>query len=107
MSQAVVHNGVVSTAGQVALKAAGKDAGTQTQAILDSIDGLLAEAGTDKSSLLTATIWLSNMDYFGDMNEVWDAWIDKAAPPTRACVESKLASPKFVVEIAVTASVPG
>ncbi len=105
MSQAVVHNGVVTTAGQVALNAAGEDAVTQTRDILNSIDGLLAEAGTDKSKLLTATIWLSDIALFNQMNEVWDAWIDKEAPPTRACVESKLASPKFVVEIAVTASV--
>ena len=105
MSQAVVHNGVVTTAGQVALNAAGEDAVTQTKDILKSIDNLLAEAGTSKSNLLTATIWLSDIGLFNQMNEVWDAWIDKDAPPTRACVESKLASPKFVVEIAVTAAV--
>ena len=105
MSQAVVHNGVVTTAGQVAQNAAGEDAITQTKDILKSIDSLLAEAGTDKSSLLTATIWLSDIQLFNEMNEVWDAWVDKDAAPTRACFESKLASPKFVVEIAVTASV--
>jgi enamine deaminase RidA (YjgF/YER057c/UK114 family) len=105
MSQAVVYNGVVTTAGQVGQNAAGESAANQTKDILKNIDGLLAEAGTNKSCLLTATIWLSDMENFNEMNEVWDAWIDKEAPPTRACVESKLASPKFVVEIKVTASV--
>ncbi|MFT6752514.1 MAG: enamine deaminase RidA (YjgF/YER057c/UK114 family), partial [Candidatus Azotimanducaceae bacterium] len=68
-------------------------------------DALLLEAGTDKSNLLSANIWLSDMDDFSAMNEVWDAWVVEGAAPTRACVESKLASPKFTVEIAVTAVV--
>ena len=105
MSQAVVHGGVVSTAGQVALKAAGEDAGKQTEAILAAIDALLAEVGTDKSQLLTANIWLADMADFAAMNEVWDAWVVEGATPTRACVESKLAAPQFTVEIAVTAAV--
>jgi enamine deaminase RidA (YjgF/YER057c/UK114 family) len=105
MSQAVVHGGVVSTAGQVALKAAGEDAGKQTAAILAAIDELLASAGTDKSNLLTANIWLADMSDFGAMNEIWDAWVTEGATPTRACVESKLAAPQFTVEIAVTAAV--
>jgi enamine deaminase RidA (YjgF/YER057c/UK114 family) len=105
MSQAVVHGSVVSTAGQVALNAAGKDAGEQTKDILNSIDSLLEEAGTDKSRLLTATIWLADMADFGALNEVWDAWVSTGNTPTRACVESKLAAPQFTVEIAVTAAI--
>jgi len=105
MSQAVIHGNVVSTAGQVALKAAGEDAAAQTTAILDAIDSLLAEAGTDKSNLLTATIWLADMADFNAMNSIWDAWVIEGNTPTRACVESKLAAPQFTVEIAVTAAI--
>ena len=105
MSQAVVHGNVVSTAGQVALNAGGKEAGEQTRDILNSIDSLLEEAGTDKASLLTATIWLADMADFGAINEVWDSWVSTGNTPTRACVESKLAAPQFTVEIAVTAAI--
>lgn len=104
MSQAVVHGGVVYTAGQVALEAAGEDVATQTRAILETIDALLAEAGTDKRSLLSATIWLADMNDFAAMNEIWDAWVVPQATPARACVESRLASPRFNVEIAVVAA---
>ena len=105
MSQAVVYNGVVSTAGQVAQNARGAGAADQTKDILNAIDELLDAAGTDKSSLLTATIWLADIGDFADMNAVWDAWVSAGNTPTRACVESKLASPDFTVEIAVTAAV--
>ncbi|MFT4632578.1 MAG: enamine deaminase RidA (YjgF/YER057c/UK114 family) [Candidatus Pseudothioglobus sp.] len=105
MSQAVVHNGVVSTAGQVAQNAAGGTAAEQTQDILSAIDNLLEQAGTDKSKLLTATIWLADMNDFAGLNSIWDAWVLPGATPTRACVESKLAAPQFTVEIAVTAAV--
>ena len=105
MSQAVVHGNIVYTAGQVALNAAGEGAGEQTRDILAAIDGLLGEAGTDKSKLLTATIWLADMKDFKAMNEVWDAWVIAGNTPTRACVESKLAAPQFTVEIAITAAI--
>ena len=105
MSQAVVHGNVVSTAGQVSHNAAGEDAGAQTKDILAAIDGLLAEAGTDKSKLLTATIWLADMADFAALNEHWDAWVVEGHTPTRACVESKLAAPQYTVEIAVTAAI--
>jgi len=77
----------------------------QTEDILARIDELLAEAGTDKSKALAATIWLTDIATFDEMNEVWNGWIDPANPPVRACVEAKLASPKFNVEIMVTAAV--
>ncbi len=105
MSQAVVHNGIVTTAGQVAQNARGASAADQTKDILKSIDELLSAAGTEKSNLLTATIWLANIGDFAEMNAVWDAWVSAGNAPTRACVESKLASPDFTVEIAVTAAV--
>lgn len=106
MSQAVVHNGTVYLAGQVAQDKQGASAAEQTQNILDRIDALLAEAGSDKSKLLSATIWLNTMDDFDAMNGVWDAWIPEGAAPARACVESpRLARPVFTVEIGVIAAV--
>jgi len=105
MSQAVVHGGVVYLAGQVALEHGGQSVTVQTRAILERIDGLLAQAGSDKSRLLSATIWLSDIGTFAEMNEVWDAWVDKENAPARATVESRLAAPQFTVEIAVTAAV--
>ena len=104
MSQAVVHGDTVYTAGQVAQNAAGASVTEQTQDILATIDRLLAEAGTDKSKLLTANIWLSDIATFNEMNAVWDAWVSPGNTPCRACVESTLASPKFTVEIMVTAA---
>lgn len=105
MSQAVIHNGVVYLAGQVALEAPGASAAEQTKAILAQIDGLLAEAGSDKSKVLSATIWLADMADFAEMNTVWDAWVAPGDTPARACVESKLAAPQFTVEIGLVAAV--
>lgn len=105
MSQAVIHGDTVYLAGQVALDAPGASATDQTKNILDRIDALLAEAGTDKSRLITATIWLSDMSDFNEMNTVWDAWVAPGDTPCRACVESpRLASPDFTVEIQVAAA---
>jgi enamine deaminase RidA (YjgF/YER057c/UK114 family) len=103
MSQCVVHDSTVYLAGQVDLEAA-PTAKEQTRRILARIDELLAMAGTDKSKLLTATIWLSDIRFFEDMNEVWDAWVSPGNTPARACVEARLAAPKFLVEIRVTAA---
>lgn len=105
MSQAVVHGNTVYLAGQVALNAPGKSAAEQTQDIVQAIDGLLAEAGSDKSKLLSATIWLADMADYNEMNSVWDAWVPEGQAPARACVESKLAAPQFTVEIGVTAAI--
>lgn len=104
MSQAVIHNGVVHLAGQVG--APGEDVTSQTRAVLGAIDTLLAEAGTDKSHLLSATIWLADISEFGAMNSVWEAWIDPAHPPARATGEVRLATPDYKVEIIVTAALP-
>ena len=105
MSQAVIHGDTVYLAGQVALDAPGTSATDQTKNILDRIDALLAEAGTDKSKLITATIWLSDMSDFNEMNAVWDAWVAQGDTPCRACVESpRLASPDYTVEIQVAAA---
>jgi len=104
MSKAVVHGDTVYLAGQVADKAAGKSVAEQTADILGIIDGLLAQAGTDKSKLLMVNIWLSDISTFAEMNGVWDKWVLEGQTPGRATVEAKLAAPQFTVEIAVIAA---
>jgi enamine deaminase RidA (YjgF/YER057c/UK114 family) len=104
MSQVVIHGDTVYTAGQVAFGAPGATITDQTKDILERIDSYLAEAGTDKTKLLSATIWLSDINDFGEMNAVWDAWVSDGNQPARACVESKLAAPQFNVEISVIAA---
>lgn len=107
MSQAVIHNKTVYLAGQVATAAAAKSVAEQTKDILATIDTLLAEAKTDKSHLLSATIWLTDMATFAQMNQVWDGWVKPGAAPTRATVESaQLAAPEYQIEIAVIAAQP-
>ncbi len=104
MSGAVVHGNTVYLAGQVAQNAAGQSVTEQTKDILSIIDGLLAEAGTDKSKLLMANIWLTDIGTFQEMNAVWDAWVSPGNAPARATVEAKLAAPQYTVEIAVIAA---
>ena len=103
MSRAVVHGDTIYLAGHVAKEPAGS-VGGQTGAILRAIDATLAAAGSDKSKLLSASIWLMDIGTFEEMNAVWDAWVDPANPPARATVEARLASPDFLVEIAVVAA---
>lgn len=106
MSQAVVHGDTVYLAGQVAQNAKGGSVTEQTKDILSAIETLLATGGSDKAHILSATIWLTSMDDFAEMNAVWDGWVDTDNPPARACVESpRLATPDFQVEIMVTAAV--
>ena len=104
MSKAVVHGDTVYLAGQVAGAAAGGTVAEQTGDILAIIDGFLAQAGTDKTKLLSANIWLTDMSTFAEMNAVWDAWLAPGCAPARATVEAKLAAPQFKVEIAVIAA---
>jgi len=104
MSQAVVHGDTVYLAGVVANKAAGESVAKQTQEVLSIIDGHLAKAGTDKSKLLTTTIYLSDIKTFAEMNAVWDGWVSAGNTPARATVEVQLAAPKYNVEIMVTAA---
>ena len=104
MSQAVIHNKTVYLAGQVGT---GVSVAIQTRAILASIDELLAEANTDKSRILSATIWLTDMATFGEMNGVWEAWVVPEKTPARATVVSaRLASAEYKIEIAVIAAQP-
>ncbi len=102
MSQSVSYGGMVWLAGQVGT--AGASVTQQTQDILAKIDKLLADSGSDKSRLLQAVIWLADMKDFAEMNAVWDAWVDPANPPARACGEAKLATPEYTVEIIVVAA---
>ena len=104
MSQVVIHGDTVYLAGQVAANAPGGSIADQTKDILATIDKLLGEAGSDKSKLLAAELWLTDMRHFAEMNEVWDAWVDPANPPARACVEARLANTLYDVEIMVTAA---
>lgn len=104
MSQIVVHGGVVYLAGQVA-ENTGPDVYEQTRAVLAEIDRLLVKAGTSKARLLTATIYLTDMSTFGEMNRAWQEWVDASNPPTRATVATPaLAAPQYKVEIVVSAA---
>jgi len=104
MSQIVIHGDTVYLAGQVAMDAPGKPAGEQMKNILSRIDGLLAEAGSDKSKLLSATIWLADMRDYDAINEAWDAWVPQGCAPGRACVEARLAFTKYTVEVGIIAA---
>lgn len=101
MSQAVIHSGIVYLAGVV-----GEPNGTvasQTKEVLAEIDRLLALAGSDKTRILRAQIWLADMSAFDQMNAVWDAWVAPGNAPARATGEAKLATPDYLVEIIITA----
>jgi enamine deaminase RidA (YjgF/YER057c/UK114 family) len=104
-ASAVVYGGLVFLSGHVAQNA---DAGVreQTAEILAAIDAHLAEAGTDKSNLLSVQVFMADISHFDEMNAAWDAWVDKANLPTRATVEAKLASHIYKVEIAGIAALP-
>ena len=103
MSQMVIHGETIYLAGQVASDTSA-DIIAQTQQVLDKIDGLLNEAGSDKSKILTAQIWLASMGNFAKMNTVWDAWASEGNTPARACIEARLATPDYLVEIGVIAA---
>jgi enamine deaminase RidA (YjgF/YER057c/UK114 family) len=90
ISLVVVHNGIVSTCGITAEPTG--DVKVQTRKVLASIDGLLEKAGTDKSKLLTAQVWLADMQDFEEHNSVWNEWVDRKNPPVRACVQTDLAT---------------
>ncbi|MFJ2993676.1 RidA family protein [Pandoraea sp. NPDC087047] len=104
MSRVVVHNGTVYIGGQTADDRT-QDITGQTQQVLAKLDGYLKDAGIDKSRLLSAQVWLKDIESdFAGMNAVWDAWTSPGNTPTRATVESRLAAPDLLVEIAVIAA---
>ncbi len=103
MSEMAVHNGVCYLSGQVAVEGE-PDIEGQTREVLASIDDLLARAGTDKSRILRAQIFLADMADFAGMNRVWDTWVVSGHTPTRATVQATLAKPEWKVEIVVMAA---
>jgi enamine deaminase RidA (YjgF/YER057c/UK114 family) len=103
MSQAVIHGDTVYLAGQVADDTSADVTG-QTRQILASIDRLLAAAGSDKTKILSATVYLADIGTFAQMNAAWDAWVAAGHTPARATVEAKLATPAYKVEIQVIAA---
>ncbi len=102
-SEIVIHNGTVYLAGQLADDYRG-DIRQQTRETLASIDRFLAEAGTDKSKILSVTIYLKDMADYAGMNAEWDAWVVPGATPARATVEAKLYDPQVLVEMSVIAA---
>ncbi len=104
LSQAVIHGDTVYLAGIVADEPVPQEVAAQTQSILDKIDRYLGEAGTSKGNILMATVWLADIRYYDEMNSIWDAWVPQGHTPARACVESRLAHPKYKVEIRVVAA---
>ena len=104
LSEMAIHNGVVYLAGQIAEDAKQGIAG-QTQQVLGEIDALLARAGTDKSKILRAEIFIKDLQDFEAMNRVWDAWVPEGNAPPRATVQANLARPAWLIEIVVTAAV--
>ena len=103
MSRCVVHGDRVFLAGLTAGDTS-QDIKGQTRQILDKIDHYLREAGTTKSNLLTANLWIKDMAMFRDMKSVWNEWVDPKNPPARACVKAEMARPEVLVEIMVTAA---
>ena len=104
LSKIVIHGDTVYLAGLTADKTAGQSVAAQTQEILAAIDALLAKAGSDKSKLLQATIWLQDIRTVDEMNKVWDAWVPQGSAPARACIEALLQGPEKKIEIQVTAA---
>jgi enamine deaminase RidA (YjgF/YER057c/UK114 family) len=102
MSQAVIANGFVFLAGQVAPDPSGSVV-SQTRQVLGEIDRLLELAGASKEKILSATIYLADINTFGEMNHAWEAWVPEGATPARATVEAKMVAPEYRVEIQVTA----
>jgi enamine deaminase RidA (YjgF/YER057c/UK114 family) len=104
MSKIVIHNETVYLCGQVA-KDSDTDIKEQTQTMLDKVDDLLIQAGSDRKNILSATLYIKEMKDFAEMNAVWDAWVIEGYSPARACVEASLARPELLVEISVIAAV--
>lgn len=102
-SDSVVHNGTVYLV-EVPGNSDG-DIAAQTASLLAGVDGLLAQAGSDKGRLLMVTVYLADMADYDGMNAVWDAWVPEGCAPTRACVQARLANPAWRVEMAVTAAI--
>ncbi|MFC4160977.1 RidA family protein [Chitinimonas lacunae] len=104
LSEIVVHNQTIYLAGQVADATLQQDAKAQAEEIFGMIDRLLAEVGSDKTKILSAQIWLADMNDYDAMNEAWSVWVPQGHTPARATVESRLASPEYKVEVKIIAA---
>jgi len=104
MSKIVIHNDTIYLCGQVA-KDSDADIKEQTRTMLEKVDDLLKQAGSDRKHILSATVYLKDMKYFAEMNKVWDTWVIEDYSPARACVQSHLARAELLVEISVVAAV--
>ena len=104
MSMAVVHGGLVVLSGQVAIDAGGGSITAQAEEILGRIDALLAEAGTDKSRLISCNLYVADIATLPEINTVWDAWVSPGNAPARTTIETRLASPRYALEIGATAA---
>lgn len=104
MSRIVIHNDTIYLCGQVAADAS-RDIKEQTQTMLDKVDMLLEQAGSDREHILSATIYIKSMKLFSSMNEIWDTWVPEGHAPARACVEASMAREELLVEISVVAAV--
>ncbi len=102
-SAITIHNGTVYLAGQVSQLTEGGIAEQSTD-VFSKVDALLAEAGTDKSRVLSVQIWLKSMADYAGLNDVWDSWIDSGNPPVRVCVEAPMAKPSYLIEVLVLAA---
>jgi len=105
MSRTVIHNGTAYFCGQVPKDETVGMKG-QTETVLEKIEDLLAEVGSDKKNILSVTIYVNNMAEFSEMNEVWDSWVEPGFAPARACVEAQMARPELKVEMSVVAAIP-
>ncbi|WP_111979019.1 RidA family protein [Algibacillus agarilyticus] len=103
MSRIVKHNGTIYLCGQVCTDAT-QGITEQTQTMLDKVETLLEQAGSDKEHMLSATIYIKDMQYFAEMNAVWDAWVPEGYAPARACVTASMAREALLVEISVVAA---
>ncbi|KJG13666.1 RidA family protein [Photobacterium iliopiscarium] len=103
MSRVVKHNGTIYLCGQVCADAT-KDITEQTQTMLDKVEALLEQVGSDKEHMLSATIYIKDMSLFTEMNAVWDNWVPEGHAPARACVEASMARDVLLVEISVIAA---
>lgn len=103
MSKIVTHNDVIYLCGQVADNS-DESIGPQTENMLEKVDALLVQAGSDREHMLSATLYIRDMKDFAGMNEVWDQWVPEGCAPARACVEARMARPDLLVEISVTAA---
>ena len=104
MSQAVIHGASSISQAKSLIRQRAGSVGEQTKEIFAAVDRLLAEAGSDKTKILSATIYLADIATFPEMNAVWDAWVPAGHAPARATVEAKLAAPAYTVEIACIAA---